>query len=59
MVYRLMHVVIMYVVYSPRLLKTGGPLYLAFAMPTPCGEIMSKDGSYSVIFTTGISFSSS
>ena len=48
MVYRLMHVVILCVVYSLRLVKTGGPLYPAFATPTPCGKIMSKDGSYSV-----------
>ena len=36
-----MHVATLCVVYSLKLVKTGGPLYLAFAMPTRSGEIIS------------------
>ena len=45
-----MHVAILRVVYSPRLLKTGGPLYLAFATPTCSGEITRKVLHYRASF---------
>ena len=36
-----MHVAILCVAYLPRLVKTGGPLYLAFTTPTHSGKIIN------------------